>query len=600
MRILVAQLNPTIGDLEGNTQKIIQVLDRARKHNADIVLCAELSLCGYPPEDLLLHNSFIEAMEMCLKRIIGASAGLMVIVGLARISHTFSRKVATGSIEIGLQIGEDSVGLTRPCLSEGQDRSTQCANFPKECEKCGLVRRNLSSGEKPLLNSAAVIHDGKLLGYQDKWLLPTYDVFDERRYFEPGTDMNVWELKGKKIGVIICEDIWQHSGEVGSTSYSRDPILELVPHKPDLLLNLSASPYQFQKPDVRVKVCSKAARSLRCPVILCCEVGGNDELVFDGYSVYVDAEGQLRQLAAGFQEDEMLVDLDAPACPCPFHYDPIKDLYQALVLGVRDYFHKSGFKRGCLGLSGGIDSSLVACIAVDALGRENVLGIAMPSRYSSPESLSDAKKLAENLGIEFQQISIEEPFEDYLKLLEPHFLGKGPDVTEENLQSRIRGMILMAISNKLGYIVLSTGNKSEMAMGYCTLYGDMCGGVSVIADVTKTQVYTLSRWINREKEIIPISCIEKPPSAELRPNQKDSDSLPDYEIVDTILQGYVEDYLSPDEIALKYQLPVELVLDLVRRIHRAEYKRRQAAPGIRVTKKAFRIGRRYPIVQGWI
>jgi NAD+ synthase (glutamine-hydrolysing) len=544
MRVLVAQLNPIIGDLEGNTQKIIQTLENARMHSVDIVLFPELTICGYPPEDLLLHASFIDAMEKCLERIIHASNRLTAFVG--------------------------------------------------------LVRRNLSAGEKPLLNSAAVIQDGKLLGFQDKWLLPTYDVFDERRYFEPGSTQKIWEVKGKRVGVVICEDIWQHAGYVDSTRYPRDPIVELVAEKPDLLLNLSASPYQFQKPDVRVKVCAKAAKTLHCPVILCCQVGGNDQLVFDGYSVYVDAEGHLRQLAAGFEEDEMIVDLDAAACPCPFEYDPIRDLYRALVMGVRDYFHKSGFKKGCLGLSGGIDSALVACIAVDALGKENVLAISMPSRYSSEGSVKDAKDLAHNLDIELKTIPIEGPFEDYLNLLEPFLMGKTPDATEENLQARIRGMILMAVSNKLGYVVLSTGNKSEMGLGYCTLYGDMCGGLSVISDVTKTQVYALAHWINRKREIIPLSTIKKAPSAELRPNQKDTDSLPDYAIVDKVLQAYVEDYLSPPEIAKKHDIPIELVIDLVRRIHRAEYKRRQAAPGIRVSKKAFRVGRRYPIVQGWM
>lgn len=544
MRILVAQLNPIIGDLEGNTNKILQTLERARTHEIDLVLFPELTISGYPPEDLLLHPSFIDAIDKCLERIIHASYGIAAIVG--------------------------------------------------------LPRRNLQGQGKSLFNSAAVIEDGKLLGYQDKWLLPTYDVFDERRYFEPGTSMQVWNFKGKKTGIIICEDIWQHAGYTGGTKYPRDPVLELLPYKPDLLLNLSASPYQFQKPDVRVSVCAKAAKTLKCPVILCCQVGANDQLVFDGYSVYVDKDGHLRQLGKGFAEDDMVIDLTAPACPCSYHYDPMFDMYRALVIGVRDYFHKSGFRQGCLGLSGGIDSALVACIAVEALGKENVMAINMPSRYSSKEAIADAKKLAETLGIEYQQISIEGPFEDYLKLLKPLFAGRGPDTTEENLQARIRGMILMAVSNKMGSVVLSTGNKSEMAMGYCTLYGDMAGGLSVISDVTKTQVYSLARWINREKEIIPIGSIERAPSAELRPDQKDSDSLPDYAIVDTVLQAYVEDYLSPQEISDKYNLHIELVIDLVRRIHRAEYKRRQAAPGIRVTKKAFRVGRRYPIVQGWI
>jgi len=544
MRILVAQLNLIIGDLEGNTQKIIETLDRARTKEVDIVLFPELTISGYPPEDLLLHSSFLDSMEQYLEKIIRASSRLFVVVG--------------------------------------------------------VVRRNTGRGEKPLLNSAAVIEDGKLLGFQDKWLLPTYDVFDERRYFEPGTETNIWKCKGKKVGIIICEDIWQHAGYVDFTKYPRDPVHELEKFKPDVLLNLSASPYQYQKPDVRVKVCMKASKTLKCPVLLCCQVGGNDQLIFDGYSVYIDQEGNLGQLAKGFEEDEMIVDTEAKTISCPLKYDPLEDLYAALVMGVRDYFHKSGFKKGCLGLSGGIDSAIVACIAADALGKDNVLGIAMPSRYSSESSITDAKEIAASLGIGYEEIQIEQPFQSFLDLLSPYFQGMAPDTTEENLQARIRGTILMAFSNKFGYVVLSTGNKSEMAMGYCTLYGDMCGGLSVISDVTKTQVYELARWINRNKEIIPLSTIEKAPSAELRPNQKDSDSLPDYAVVDKVLQSYIEEYLSPEEIAKKHGLSIELVLDLVRRIHRAEYKRRQAAPGIRVSKKAFRVGRKYPIVQGWI
>jgi NAD+ synthase (glutamine-hydrolysing) len=544
MRIFVAQLNPIVGDLEGNSQKIIETLERARSKGADIVLFSELTLCGYPPEDLLLHQSFIDAQEKYLEKIVRASARLMVFVG--------------------------------------------------------VVRRNTLQGEKPIFNSAAVIQDGKLLGFEDKRLLPTYDVFDERRYFEPGMTTHLWEFKGKKIGVLICEDIWQHAGYVGYTQYARDPVLDLAPLKPDIILNLSASPYQFQKPDVRAKVCAKCAKTLKCPVVLCCQVGGNDQLVFDGYSIYVDEEGHLRQVAKGFEEDDMVIDLDAPACPCPFAYDPIADLYHALVLGVRDYLHKSGFKKGCLGLSGGVDSALVACIAADALGKENVLAITMPSRYSSTGSVTDSRALAHHLDIQLLEIPIEKPFQSFLELLGPFFQGKGPDVTEENMQARIRGMILMAISNKLGHIILSTGNKSEMGMGYATLYGDMCGGLSVISDVTKQQVYALCRWLNRKSELIPQTIIEKVPSAELRLNQKDSDSLPPYDIVDKVLRGYVEEYLSPEEIAAKYEVSVEVAIDLVRRIHRAEYKRRQAAPGIRVSKKAFRVGRRYPIVQGWM
>lgn len=543
MRVAVAQTNPIVGDLEGNTHKILQFIDRARQHSPDIVLFPELSICGYPPEDLLLHHDFIDKMKECLDRIVKASHKLMVIVG--------------------------------------------------------LVRRNPSSWENPLFNSAAVILDGKLLGYYDKMLLPTYDVFDERRYFEPGTGVKTWDLHGKKIGLIICEDIWQHSGLTGTTRYARDPILEMIPHKPDLLLNISGSPYNFEKPDVRARVCTKAAKTLNCPVILCAQVGANDELVFDGYSVCIDEKGNLRSLAKGFEEDLMIVDLNAPVCTVPFNYDPTADLYQALVLGVRDYFHKQGFKRGCFGLSGGIDSALVACIAAEALGKENILAVGMPSHFSSEGSVRDSEQLARNLNIKFEVIPIEGIFKDYLQLLNPHFAGKPFDVTEENLQARIRGMILMALSNKLDYLVMSTGNKSEMGMGFCTLYGDMAGGLGVISDVLKTQVYDLCRWINREKEIIPSAIIEKPPSAELRANQKDIDSLPEYWIVDAVLKSYVEDYLSAEEISKKFDIPLPQVLDLIRRLHKAEYKRRQAPPGIRVSRKAFRTGRRFPIVQGW-
>ncbi|MCX6987686.1 MAG: NAD+ synthase [Chlamydiae bacterium] len=544
MKVLMSQLNPTIGDIAGNTKKIIECLSSARDQGIDVVLFPELAICGYPPEDLLLRKGFVAAIKGALDQIIQASSGLFVVVG--------------------------------------------------------VIRKNPQPGEKPLLNSAAVIENGRLIGFQDKWLLPTYDVFDERRYFEPGTETQIWEYKGVKYGITICEDIWGHAGCVDLTHYAHDPIRALKAHHPDVLLNLSASPYHYQKPDTRAHVCVQAAKTLGCPILLCCQVGGNDQLVFDGYSMYVDKDGQLGQIAKGFEEDQLIIDLSQKANAGSLRYDPLHDLYSALVLGVKDYFYKSGFKKACLGLSGGIDSALVACIAVEALGKENVVAIAMPSRFSSIESLQDARSLALNLGITLEEVSIETPFQSFLDLLGPYFENRVADVTEENLQARIRGMILMAFSNKFGYVVLSTGNKSELAMGYCTLYGDMCGGLSVISDVIKTQVYTLSRWINRNREIIPVSTIDKPPSAELKPNQKDTDSLPDYDIVDKVLQGYIEDYLSPEETATKYQLSLELVLDLVKRIHKAEYKRRQAPPGIRVSKKAFPVGRRYPIVQKWV
>jgi len=544
MKVLVAQLDPTIGDFVGNVNKIVQSLEHARKQKADVVLFPELSVCGYPPEDLVLHDNFVTSSEDTLQEIIPHTKGLMVLVG--------------------------------------------------------LVRRNLAHGEKSLLNSAAVIQDGKIVGFHDKALLPTYDVFDERRYFEPGSEFKAWEWKGKKIGVLICEDIWQHAGYVGGTRYACDPVLEYQKLKIDLLLNLSASPYQYQKPDVRVKVCQKASKTLKCPVILCAQVGANDQLVFDGYSVYVNERGELCRLAKGFQEDLMLVDLNSKSCIVSFNYDAIGDLFQALVLGTRDYFQKQNFRKAIIGLSGGIDSALTACIAVEALGKENVYALSMPSQFNSPASLKDAETLVEHLGIDFDVVPIDDLYATYLKTLTPFFQGKPLDETEENIQSRIRGSILMAFSNKLGYLLISTGNKSELGMGYCTLYGDMAGGLGVIADVSKTQVYMLARWINRKKEIIPQSIIDKPPSAELKVNQRDTDTLPDYAIVDAVLQAYVEDLMAPDEIVKKHGFPLELVLDLVHRIHASEYKRRQSAPGIRVTKKAFRVGRHYPIVQKWV
>jgi NAD+ synthase (glutamine-hydrolysing) len=540
----LAQINPVIGDLLGNTSKILDGIKRAKNTLADLVLFPELALTGYPPDDFLLLSHFIDALTAPLEEIRKASEGLVVVVGTPRRSNT---------------------GFGHP-----------------------------------LHNSAAIFRDGKFLGYQDKCLLPTYDVFDERRYFEPGGTIKLWDLCGKKVGITICEDIWQHSDLLSQTSYARDPVLELRDQKPDLVLNLSASPYSIDKFRNRLTTCAKAAVTLQCPFVLCNQVGGNDGIIFDGRSLCMDKTGELLHCGKGFEEDFMLVDLTENEKSITITENSIGDLYQALVLGVRDYFGKSGFSRACLGLSGGIDSALVACIAVEALGKYNVLGVAMPSRFSSESSIQDAQQLATALGIECKEIAIEAPFESYLTLLTPHFQGKALDVTEENLQARIRGMILMALSNKLGYIALSTGNKSELAMGYSTLYGDMCGGLGVISDVSKRQVYALAHWINRDREIIPLSTIQKAPSAELRPNQKDSDSLPDYDIIDNVLQGYVEEHRSPAEIADIYHYPLELVNDLILRIHRSEYKRRQSAPGLRVTEKAFSVGRRFPIVQGWV
>lgn len=543
MKILAAQLNPIIGDLPGNTNKILKAIATAKEHGVDLVLFPELALTGYPPEDFLLLPQFIESVENHLKKIVEASTGLTVIVG--------------------------------------------------------TPRRNTDNMEKPLLNSAAIITDGKIVGYQDKILLPTYDVFDERRYFEPCKDSKIWKINGKRVGITICEDIWTDRDMIKYTSYMRDPVAELKPFKIDLLLNLSASPFSLGHLSNRVRACSVAAKTLRCPVILCNQVGGNDSLIFDGYSLYMGRDGYLSNYAPGFMEGYLLADLSQTTGIKELNPNDTEELYNALVLGLRDYFAKSGFTKACLGLSGGIDSALVACIAAEALGVENVVAVGMPSRFTSETSLTDAKQLVSNLGIEYRDISIEKPFEAYLDLLKPEFANKQPDVTEQNIQARIRGMILMALSNKFGYIVLSTGNKSELAMGYTTLYGDTCGGLAVLSDVTKKQIYEIANWINRDKEIIPQNIIKKAPTAELKPNQKDQDDLPDYAIVDNVLEAYVEEHQSPEHISERFQYDLNLVKSLVRRIHANEYKRRQIPPGLRVSDKAFSIGRRFPIVQRW-
>ncbi len=540
MRILAAQINPTVGDIEGNGRKVLQALHRAREKKVDVVLFPELTLAGYFPDDLLLDRSFIDAIARKLEQIRPETKGLFVVVG--------------------------------------------------------LPRKNPSGKEKPLYNSAAVFADGKLIGYKNKTLLPTYDVFDERRYFEPGGEESIWEWKGKRIAITICEDVWQHSGQLdGYTRYACDPVQELKAKKPDLLLNLSGSPYYFKRTDVRLSVFQAVAKTLHCPVILCNQVGVNDQLVFDGHSLYVDEKGNLIQIAKGFAEDDLLIDLAAPKKPHTLHINPIADLYSALVLGVRDYMHKQGFKKGLVGLSGGVDSALVACIAKEALGAENVLAITLPSRFSSKGSVDDSVQLAHVLGIELRQISIEPILKEYLHLLEPLFQGRPQDETEENLQTRIRGMILMAFSNKFGYILLNTGNKSEMAMGYCTLYGDMAGGLGVLHDVTKLQIYKMAEYI----KIIPEAIIKKVPSAELKENQKDTDTLPPFEILDPIIEDYIEERLTPEEIAAKRKQPLDFIRKLIAKMHCAEYKRRQAPISIRVTPKAFSKGRVVPIVQKW-
>lgn len=543
MRVMAVQMNPTIGDLEGNEQMILNGLARARRAGVDIVLFPELTISGYPPEDLLLDSQFIVAIEAKLKQIEAETEGLIAVVGA-------------------------------PVW-------------------------NRSGKEKLLYNSAAIFRNGRLLGFHYKQLLPTYDVFDEKRYFEPGGEPTVFEHLGRRIAVTICEDLWQHAQTVGYTSYACDPVKQLQEKEVDLVLNLSASPYSFRRKGQRLEVFSLAARALQAPLVLCNQVGANDQLVFDGRSFHLNEKGELIHLAKGFEQDDLIADLEINACPCSLPDNDIGEMYRALVVGVRDYFHKQGFSRALLGLSGGVDSALTACIAKDALGAENVLTVSLPSRFSANEGKTNAKILAANLGIGFEQIPIEGLFESSLDLLEPYFQGRLWDTTEENLQSRIRGQILMSLSNKSGALLLNTGNKSEMAMGYTTLYGDMCGGFAPLNDVTKTNVYLLCAWANRERQVIPPYVLKRAPSAELRENQTDQDTLPPYEILDPIIEDYLEERMAPEAIAEKRSLPLVFVEGLICSMHCAEYKRRQAPLSIRVTAKSFSKGRNVPVVQKW-
>lgn len=546
MRIMIAQLNPTVGALRKNADKIIASLAQAEKEKVELVLFPELTLCGYPPEDLLHVPKFVQQMEEELLRIATTAPNLTAIVGLARYEQIGKRKF--------------------------------------------------------LRNSAAILSNGQILGYYNKNLLPTYDVFDERRYFEPGSEPLILKIADKKVAITICEDTWQHSGLLRSVWYQQDPVAVLKAEKLDLLLNLSASPYSMYKLAARHHVYCLTAQALNCPVAYCNQVGANDSLLFDGNSCFINSQGQLVASAKSFEEDSLLIDTEALPPSAIVKKELIDELHKALVIGVRDYCQKLGIQKVCLGLSGGIDSAVVACIAQQAVGKQNVLAITMPSRYSSEESSKDAALLAERLGIRFLEIPIEAPFNSYLQLLNSNFAEKTAGVVEENLQARIRGMLLMAFSNQFDYLLLNTGNKSELAMGYCTLYGDMCGGISVLGDLFKTVVYELALLINRQQEIIPLHTITRPPSAELRPNQKDSDTLPDYGIIDTIFHSYLELEQSPQEIAEKQNYPIELVLELVKKFYRNEFKRRQAPPVLRVTEKALTppAGRRVPIVQGWV
>lgn len=540
MKVALGQINTTVGDFAGNGGKIAECYARAVSLGVDLVVFPELCLTGYPPRDLLLRRQFVDDNLAALDRLAGQIGEVPALVG-------FVDRVGAAS---GLQIA----------------------------------------------NAAAFIRQKRIVQRIHKTLLPTYDVFDEDRYFHPAMATQVVEVGGIRIGVTICEDIWNDADFWPRRLYDRDPVAELKEQGAQWIVNLSASPWHLGKLRTRIDMLGTVARKDRLPILYCNAVGGNDELIFDGSSLAFNASGQLVALGKRFEEDLVVVDPSAAKpMQAPEMSDPEK-IFRALTLGLGDYVTKCGFKSVVLGLSGGIDSAVTAVVAAQALGRQNVLGIAMPSKFSSEHSVADARKIAENLGIRFETIPVQEPVDAVRAFLKPLFEGRAEDATEENIQSRMRGLILMAISNKLGSLLLTTGNKSELATGYCTLYGDMCGALAVISDVPKMMVYELAKFINRTRQIIPQSSITKPPSAELRPNQTDQDTLPPYDVLDGVLKAYVEDRKPLREIIAGGFDPA-IVRDLVGKIDRSEYKRRQAAPGIKVTSTAFGIGRRMPIAQ---
>jgi NAD+ synthetase len=541
LKIALAQLNPTIGDLEGNSRKIIQACQASEKAGADLVVFSELILTGYPPRDLLYKPDLICEGQKALESLVADIKGPAVLMG-----HVGKRKNGAG---------------------------------------------------KGLTNSAVLFQNGQILAQAEKVLLPAYDVYDETRYFQAANHPVVYELSGTQLGITICEDIWNFPDFYDQDIYLSNPVEELAQAGADIILNISASPYRVGRWQTRRELGQHIADRFKLPFVLVNQVGGNDDLLFDGHSFALSASGDVIAQAKGFAEDLVVVDLEqgkGDVRPTPECNE--EEMFRGLVMGVHDYLNKCGYRKAVVGLSGGIDSAVVAAIAVEALGAEQVMGISMPSQYTASQSISDAERLAGNLGLSFSVVPIHELFEQYKKSLSPLFSGMAEDVTEENIQARIRGNILMAASNKLGSMVLSTGNKSEMSVGYCTLYGDMAGGLSVISDVPKMKVYALAQWINRDKEMIPQAIIERPPTAELRPNQTDQDSLPPYEVLDSILEGYVEKHWSVERL-IEEGHDAEVVRQVVGKVDSNEYKRNQAAPGLKVTAKAFGSGRRNPIAQ---
>jgi NAD+ synthase (glutamine-hydrolysing) len=554
VKICLAQINPTVGAFKQNVRKICRFINIAKKRKADLVVFPEMSIVGYPPRDLLEISGFVDSNLKALEEIKNNVVGISVIVG--------------------------------------------------------FVERNLAKRGKSLYNAAAHIRNKKIVSKHYKSLLPTYDVFDEDRYFEPTHSISIANMCGTRFGISICEDMWGADVIWPRTIYHKNPVKSMINQGAKIIINVSASPFTIGKYNVRLKLLTNHAKRHNVPLIFVNQVGGNDDLVFDGNSLIVNRKGDIVGEALAFEEDMLTVEFkDSDVrlvkdkltsvrrkTQATTGKNEIDSVYKALILGTRDYVKKCGFKKAVIGLSGGIDSAVTAVIAVKALGNDKVLGVTMPSSFSSKSSITDSKKLAGKLGIDCKVIPIRSIYNVYMKTMSGIFTGLPFDVTEENLQARIRGKILMAISNKFGYLVLTTGNKSELAVGYCTLYGDMCGGLAVVSDIPKTMVYDLARYINHRRGIIPESTIEKPPSAELRPNQKDEDSLPPYVILDGILKAYVEESKDVNDIvALGYD--EALVRDIIRKVDKNEYKRKQAAPGLKVTTKAFGTGRRMPLAQ---
>ncbi len=554
MKICLAQINPTVGAFEQNVRKICRFINTAKKKGADLIVFPEMCIVGYPPKDLLELSGFVDSNLRALEEVKNKVTGISAIVG--------------------------------------------------------FVDRNVARSGKNLYNAAAYINNKKIVSRHYKSLLPTYDVFDEDRYFEPTHSISLATISGRKFGISICEDAWGANVIWHGKIHHKYPVKSMIRQGAEIIINISASPFTIGKQDVRLKMLASHAKKHNVPIVFVNQIGGNDDLVFDGNSLVINKKGVIVDRALSFEEDLLMVEFkgsDVSAggskprsvgkrTQASVGEDEIESVYKALVLGTRDYVRKCGFKKAVIGLSGGIDSAVTAVIAARALGKGKVLGVTMPSGFSSKGSVEDSKALAERLGIDFEIIPIKSVYNAYTKTLSDVFAGLPFDVTEENLQARIRGKILMAISNKYGYLVLATGNKSELAVGYCTLYGDMCGGLAVISDIPKTMVYDIAEYINRRKEIIPIDTIEKPPSAELRPDQKDQDSLPPYDILDGVLRSYIEESKDIDDI-VKIGFNKALVQDIIKKVDRNEYKREQAAPGLKVTSKAFGTGRRMPLAQ---